>query len=132
MKKLLVCVPMAIAAMLITMPPMATADVPPRPHHAAPPPPPPPPPPPGRMLRPGMMWCVKCGGSGTHGRTWYGFRKTCSKCGGTGMLPRPVPPRPPVPPKPHVAPPPPPAHPHPHPAPGKPPHPGDRKGPPRR
>lgn len=131
MKKLLVCVPMAIAAMLITMPPMATADVPPVPHHAAPPPPPPPP---GRALRPGMMWCVECGGSGTHGRTWYGFRKTCHKCGGTGMLPRPVPPKPPIPPKPHVAPKP---HPKPVPAPvpgagHAPGHPnGGHKGPPR-
>ena len=57
-----------------------------------------PPPPPGKVLRPGMMWCDVCGGDGTHGRTWYGWHKTCRKCGGTGMLVRPVPPPPPAPP----------------------------------
>ena len=53
-----------------------------------------PPPPPGKMLRAGMMWCDVCGGDGTHGRTWYGWRKTCRKCGGTGMVVRPLPPPP--------------------------------------
>ena len=53
-----------------------------------------PPPPPGKVLRPGMMWCDVCGGDGTHGRTWYGWHKTCRKCGGTGMIARPAPPPP--------------------------------------
>ena len=57
-----------------------------------------PPPPPGKVLRPGMMWCDVCGGDGTHGRTWYGWHKTCRKCDGTGMLVRPTPPPPPPPP----------------------------------
>ncbi|MBR4654616.1 MAG: hypothetical protein IKO72_14745 [Kiritimatiellae bacterium] len=65
------------------------ADVPAMPRQPAPPPPPP-----GVHLRPGMMWCDVCGGSGTFGRTWYGFRKTCRRCGGSGMLPRPAAPVP--------------------------------------
>ena len=81
----------ALAAAMLAAAPVATsfADVPPIP------------PPNGMHLRPGMMVCNVCGGKGTHGHTWYGFRKTCKRCDGKGMIPRPVPPPPPPkPPKP--------------------------------
>lgn len=76
----------------------------------------PPPPPHGVVLRPGMQWCPKCGGDGTHGHYWWGGRKPCRTCNGSGMVVRVAPTPPPPPPavhhpKPQKAPPPP-AKPH--------------------